>query len=97
MTADQDACSITYEQYNSDKFIIGIMFEKMNSENLTGVNTKMSGLLTTKVRPYKSLTQNETIQEIFAHLISESLFWKLEVTEALFMISFKFIILNISK
>ena len=45
----------------------------MNSENLTGVNTKMSGLLTTKVRPYKSLTENETIQEIFAHLISESL------------------------
>ena len=39
MDPDQDACSITYEQYRSDKFIIGISFEKKSEANMTGVNT----------------------------------------------------------
>ena len=43
MNPDQNACSITYEQYATNKFIIGITFEKMNDANLTGINTKMSG------------------------------------------------------
>ena len=70
---DQDACSITYEQYATNKFIIGITFEKMNSEHLTGVNTKMGSLMTAKIKPYKPLSENEVIQEIFVHLISENI------------------------
>ena len=72
MNPDQDACSITYEQYRSDKFIIGISFEKMSEANMTGVNTKMSGLTTLKLKPYRTLTANEAIQEVFTHTISES-------------------------
>ena len=73
MHPDQDACSITYEQYATNKFIIGITFEKMNSEHLTGINSKMGSLMTAKTKPYKTLTENEMIQEIFVHLISENI------------------------
>ena len=73
MNPDQDACSIIYEQYRSDKFIIGKSFEKMVSEaHLTGINTKMSGLTTLKLRPYRTLTTNEAIEEVFTNIISES-------------------------
>ena len=73
MNPDQDACSITYEQYRSDKFIIGISSENMGSEaHLTGINTKMSGLTTLKLKPYRTLTADEAIQEVFTHIISES-------------------------
>ena len=72
MNPDQDACSITYEQYTTNKFIIGITFEKMNGQNLTGINTKMRSLMPAKLKPYKILTENEMIQEIFVHLISEN-------------------------
>ena len=44
----------------------------MNEQNLTGINTKMSSLMTAKIKPYKTLTENELIQEIFVHLISEN-------------------------
>ena len=73
MNPDQDACSITYEQYATNKFIIGITFEKMNEQNLTGINTKMGSLMTAKIKPYKPLSENEVIQEIFVHLISENI------------------------
>ena len=72
LTPEQDACSITYEQYATNKFIIGITFEKMNEANMTGINSKMGSLLTARVKPYKTLTANEAIQELFCHLISES-------------------------
>ena len=72
LNPDQDACSITYEQYATNTFIIGITFEKLNEANMTGINTKMSGLITTKVKPYKTLTTDEQIQELFLHVISES-------------------------
>ena len=72
MNPDQDACSITYEQYATNKFIIGITFEKMNEQNLTGINTKMGSLMAAKIKPYKTLSENELIQEIFVHLISEN-------------------------
>ena len=54
MNPDQDACSTTYEQYRSDKFIIGISFEKMGEANMTGVNTKMSGFTALKLKPYRT-------------------------------------------
>ena len=72
MNPDQDACSITYEQFKNDKFIIGLSFEKMSEANMTGVNTKMSGLTTLKLKPYRTLTADEAIQEVFTHVISES-------------------------
>ena len=45
----------------------------MNEQNLTGINTKMGSLMTAKIKPYKTLTENELIQEIFVHLISENI------------------------
>ena len=72
MNPDQDACSITYEQYATNKFIIGVTFEKMNEANMTGVNTKMGSLMTAKIKPYKTLTEAEMIEEIFVHMISEA-------------------------
>ena len=72
MNPDQDACSITYEQYRSDKFIIGISFEKMSEAHMTGINTKMSGLTTLKLKPYRTLRANEAIEEVLTHIISES-------------------------
>ena len=72
MNPDQDACSIAYEQYRSHKFIIGISFEKMSEANMTGVNTKMSGLTTLKLKPYRTLTADEAIQEVFTDIMSES-------------------------
>ena len=72
MNPDQDACSITYEQYATNKFILGITFEKMNEANMTGINSKMGSLMTCKVRPCKTLTENEMIQEVFCHLLSEN-------------------------
>ena len=72
MNPDQDACSIPSEQYRSDKFIIGISFEKMSEANMTGVNTQMSGLTTLKLKPYRTLTASEAIEEVFTHIILES-------------------------
>ena len=73
MNPDQDACSIPYEQYRGDKLIIGMSFEKMSEANMTGVNTtKMSGSTTLKLKPCRTLTADEAIQEVFTHIISES-------------------------
>ena len=45
----------------------------MGSEaHLTGVNTKMSGLTTLKLKPSRTLTENEAIEEVFTQIISES-------------------------
>ena len=44
----------------------------MNEANMTGINTKMCSLMTAKIKPFKTLTANEMIQEIFCHLISEA-------------------------
>ena len=57
MNPDQDSCSITYEQYATNKFILGITFEKMNEANMTGINTKMGSLMTAKIKPYKTLSK----------------------------------------
>ena len=72
MNPGQDSCSITNEQHATNKCILGITFEKMNEANMTGINTKMGSLMTAKIRPYKTLTENEMIQEIFVHMISEA-------------------------
>ena len=72
MNPDQDSCSITYEQYATNTFILGITFEKMNEASMTGINSKMGSLLTAKFRPFKTLTDNEMIQEVFCHLLSEN-------------------------
>ena len=72
MNPDQDSCSITYEQYATNKFILGITFEKMNEANMTGISTEMGSLMTAKIKPYKTLTADEMIQEVFVHMISEA-------------------------
>ena len=50
-------------------------FEKMGGQtNFTGYNSKMSGVTTFKIRGTEgALQNNEEIQEIFCHLMSESI------------------------
>ena len=81
MYPDQDSLSFSYKQYRENKFIIGMSFEKMGGQtNFTGYNSKMSGVTTFKIRGTEgALQNNEEIQEIFCHLMSESI---LEIRES---------------
>ena len=73
MNPNQDALSFNYTQYRSDKFIIGMSYEKMSDVDMTGINTKMGSLLTLKLKGANgTLAGGEEIQEIFSHLISET-------------------------
>ena len=80
MNPDQDAMSISYKHFREDKFVIGISYEKMADINFTGVNTKMGSLLVLKLKGTNgALATDEAVQEIFCHLISETV---LEVRES---------------
>ena len=80
MNPDQDAMSISYKHFREDKFVIGISYEKMADINFTGVNTKMGSLLVLKLKGTNgALPTEEAVQEIFCHLISETV---LEVRES---------------
>ena len=71
---DQNSLNISYKQYREDKFIIGVPFEKMPDVNFTSINTKMGNLITFKIKGTEGpLAPAEQIQEIFVHMISESL------------------------
>ena len=71
--ADQNSLNISYKQYRENKFIIGVSFEKMADVNFTSINTKMGSLLTFKIKGTQGpLAEAEQIQEIFTHLVSES-------------------------
>ena len=73
MYPNQDSLSFSYKQYRENKFIIGMSFEKMPSVNFTGYNSKMGGITTFKIRGTEGpLPLNQEIQEVFCHLISES-------------------------
>jgi hypothetical protein len=50
MNYDQNSLNISYSQYRSNKFIIGVSFEKMADVNFTGTNTKMGSLITFKIK-----------------------------------------------
>ena len=80
MNGDQNSLNISYSQYRSNKFIIGMSFEKMQDTSFTGTNTKMGSLITFKIKATEGvLAEAEQIQEIFIHMISESV---LELTES---------------
>ena len=69
-----------YRQYRENKFIIGMSFEKMADVNFIGVNTKMGSLITFKLEGTEgALPDGEQVEEIFTHLISESV---LEIRES---------------
>ena len=73
MNPDQDSLSFSYRQYRENKFIIGVSFEKMADVNFTGYNSKMSGITNFKLKGTEgSLPVEEQVQEVFVHLISES-------------------------
>jgi hypothetical protein len=66
--------NISYKQYRENKFVIGIAFEKMASVNFSSVNTKMGSLITFKLKGTEGkLEETEQVQEIFVHLVSESI------------------------
>ena len=70
---EQNSLNISYKQYRENKFIIGVSFEKMADVNFTSINTKMGSLLTFKIKGTEGkFKTEEQIQEIFTHLISES-------------------------
>ena len=71
---DQNSMNISYKQYRENKFIIGVSFEKMQDVNFTSINTKMGSLITFKIKGTEGpLVAGEQIQEIFVHMISESI------------------------
>ena len=66
--------NISYKQYRENKFVIGIAFGKMASVNFSSVNTKMGSLITFKLKGTEGkLDETEQGQEIFVHLVSESI------------------------
>ena len=70
---EQNSINISYKQYRENKFIIGCSFEKMQDLNFTGQNTKMGSLITFKIKGTEGVLQStEQIQEIFIHMVSES-------------------------
>ena len=71
---DQNSLNISYKQYRENKFVIGVSFEKMPDVNFTGSNTKMGSLITFKIRGTEGkFLEAEQIQEIFVHMVSESI------------------------
>ena len=73
MNENQDSLSFSYKQYGENKFIIGMSFEKMADVNFTGYNSKMSGITNFKIKGTEGpLPAGEEIEELFVHLISES-------------------------
>ena len=71
---DQNSLNISYKQYRENKFVIGVSFEKMQDVNFTSINTKMGSLITFKIKGTEgALAAGEQIQEIFVHMVSESI------------------------
>ena len=71
---DQNSLNVSYKQYRENKFVIGISFEKMADVNFTGTNTKMGSLIVFKIKGTQGvLAPAEQIQEIFVHMVSESI------------------------
>ena len=83
MNPDQESLSFSYRQYRENKFIIGMSFEKMHSNegtSFTGYNSKLSGITNFKLKGTEgSLPVDEQVQEVFCHLISEAV---LEIRES---------------
>ena len=70
---DQNSLNISYKQYRENKFVIGISFEKMQDVNFTSINARMGSLITFKIKGTEGpLVAAEQIQEIFVHMVSES-------------------------
>ena len=83
MNPDQESLSFSYRQYRENKFIIGMSFEKMHSNegtSFTGYNSKLSGITNFRLKGTEgSLPVDEQVQEVFCHLISEAV---LEIRES---------------
>ena len=74
LNPEQNSLNISYKQYRSNKFIIGISLEKMQSVSFTGTNTKMGSLITFRLKGTEgAIAEAEQISEIFVHLVSESI------------------------
>eukprot|EP00438_Fugacium_kawagutii_P006499 Skav236814 [mRNA] locus=scaffold80:397159:400039:+ [translate_table: standard] len=71
---EQNSLNISYNQYRNNKFVIAVSMEKMASVNFTSVNTKMGSLITFKLKGTEgALDPAEEVQEIFVHLVNESI------------------------
>eukprot|EP00438_Fugacium_kawagutii_P002276 Skav227369 [mRNA] locus=scaffold2373:103803:107225:+ [translate_table: standard] len=74
LNPEQNSLNISYNQYRNNKFVIGVSMEKMASVNFTGQNTKMGSLITFRIKGTDgALDPAEEIQELFVHLVSESI------------------------
>jgi hypothetical protein len=71
---EQNSINISYNQYRNNKVVIGVDFQKMNTVNFSGINTKLGSLITFKLKGTEgAIAQAEQITEIFVHLVSESI------------------------
>eukprot|EP00438_Fugacium_kawagutii_P024635 Skav212835 [mRNA] locus=scaffold2466:221373:224323:+ [translate_table: standard] len=71
---EQNSLNISYNQYRNNKFVIAVSMEKMPSVNFTSTSTKMGSLITFKLKGTEgALDPAEEVQEIFVHLINESI------------------------
>ena len=71
---EQNSINISYNQYRNNKFVIGVDFQKMNSVNFSGINTKLGSLITFKLKGTEgAIAPTEQITEIFTHLVTESI------------------------
>ena len=74
LNPEQNSLNISYKQYRSNKFIIGISLEKMQSVSFTGVNSKMGSLITFRLKGTEgAIAEAEQISEVFCDLVSESI------------------------
>ena len=70
---EQNSINISYNQYRNNKFVIGVDFQKMNTVNFSGINTKLGSLVTFKLKGTEgAIASAEQITEIFVTLVSES-------------------------
>ena len=70
---EQNSINISYNQYRNNKFVIGVDFQKMNTVNFSGINTKLGSLITFKLKGTEgAIASAEQITEIFVTLVSES-------------------------
>ena len=70
---EQNSINISYNQYRNNKFVIGVDFQKMNTVNFSGINTKLGSLITFKLKGTEgAIAPAEQITEIFVTLVSES-------------------------
>ena len=75
LNPDQDSTSVNYDQYRANKFIIGMNFQRIDENNLTGVNSKLGALLNLRLKGTNAELNGteEPIEQITTCLVSSNI------------------------